>query len=58
MDNKAELNKGEMIVLVKDTPLNEERLMEILADQYYAMEDLVKSLENRICYRVFNGVQG
>lgn len=56
MENN-ELNKGEMIVPVEDVPLTEERLMEILADQYYAMEELIKSMEDKISYRCFNGVK-
>lgn len=65
MENKTELNKGEMIVPVgdkfmvvsDDKMISEDRLMEVLFEQYTAIEDLVKSMEDKICYRVYNSVK-
>ncbi len=35
--------------------LTEDRFMELLGEHYYAIEELVKTLEDRVSYRVYNG---
>lgn len=37
--------------------LTEDKFMELLGEHYYAIEELVKTLEDRVSYRVYNGVK-